>query len=199
MPATGKPPRRRCVAVGRSSSSSSICQDWLLPCLDTLFAAFSRACSCDVDLLPSGDGGPAAAYGFPLLLQQQQQQQLAGDAVCLRCGATVDSQALRSAWPAPPRPLYSSALPAAVFKSPDRLQQQQQQQQQQQESGRIPLPSFSCAPAAPEPVKRTKEKRPLDPSSRAVQIGLRKSAALGFPTDDEGLVALPAFSLGEAK
>lgn len=38
-----------------------------------------------------------------------------------------------------------------------------------------------------------------DPAIRAAEADRRKSTALGYPTDDQGLVALPAFTLSSNK
>lgn len=48
-------------------------------------------------------------------------------------------------------------------------------------------------------VQPVEDRGSSDPSNRAAQVGKRRSSALGYPTDDEGLVALPAFTLNDSK
>ncbi|KAL8451937.1 hypothetical protein Emed_001672 [Eimeria media] len=124
LPPAGKASRRRNAAMGRSRG---ICRDWVLPCLDTLFAALSRACNCDVDIVPSPQNPSAGEYAY---VPDN------GDAICLSCGEVVNTRML-SGMPLsarPNRPAFASPK-----KETDR-------------DGRIPLPVFPCNPY-PEPVK----------------------------------------------
>ncbi|XP_026189861.1 uncharacterized protein LOC113146520 [Cyclospora cayetanensis] len=171
LPAKGKLKKRRSAFMGRNRG---ICERWVLPCLDTLFTAISRACNCDMDIVSPTQYAqhPTCAY-----------QIAGGDAVCLRCGETVDSR-LVSAYPLS----YKStrALPAfstQPTKPPDR-------------GDLIPLPQFSQVEFAE---KMREERQVSDPASHAAHIGKRRSSALGYPTDNEGLVALPAFVLSDSK
>ncbi|KAL8449184.1 hypothetical protein Emag_003704 [Eimeria magna] len=124
IPPAGKASRRRNAAMGRSRG---ICRDWILPCLDTLFAALSRACNCNVDIVPSPENPSARGYAYATD---------SGDAICLNCGEVVNTRMLPE-MPLSARPYRPSF--ASPRKEPER-------------DGRIPLPVFACTPY-PEPVK----------------------------------------------
>ncbi|KAL8275683.1 hypothetical protein Esti_000246 [Eimeria stiedai] len=170
IPSARKATRRRNAVMG---GSRGICRDWVLPCLDTLFAALSRACNCDVDIVPSSENPSAGGYAYA---------PDKGDAICLSCGEVVNTRTL-CGMPLPARANQLSF--PSLKKEPER-------------EGRIPLPVFAFSPY-PEPIKRVEGRESSDSASRAAQVGKRRSSALGYPTDDQGLVALPAFTLSESK
>ncbi|KAL8427810.1 hypothetical protein Efla_005418 [Eimeria flavescens] len=169
IPSHGKAPKRRNAGMSRGRG---LCQDWVLPCLETLIAALSRACNCNVDL-PQLEIPPAGG-GFMYAPDS-------GDAICLRCGQTVDSRMLGMPGPR----TASQKLPAAANSEPER-------------EGRIPLPVFAYSSSL-EQFQPARGRDSSGATSRAPEGGKRRSAALGYPTDDQGLVALPAFALSENK
>ncbi|KAL8430185.1 hypothetical protein ACSSS7_006092 [Eimeria intestinalis] len=125
LPSAGKASRRRNGAMGKSHG---ICRDWVLPCLDTLFAALSRACNCDVDIVPSPQAPFAGGYAYA--------PDDGGDAICLSCGEVVNTRMLAG------MPLSARANRPS-FASPTK---------EAERGGRIPLPVFACSPY-PEPMK----------------------------------------------
>ena len=143
------PHRRRNVAAGRRRS---LCEEFVLPCLDTLIGALSRVCNCSNDLdFSSSKNLPQAML--------HQQLPPTGDSVCLRCGAFVDSRAITSGWTG----AAAAAAGAGVGTGAYQQQQQQsfgggmlssffsssqtQQQNQRNKEGRIHLPTFSYSSA----------------------------------------------------
>lgn len=106
---------------------SGICQDWLLPCLDTLFTAITRACNCDVDIVRQPEYVSSPGYTY---VPDN------GEAICLSCGETVNPRMLTAKH-------YSSRIdrsyPATTQPEANR-------------GDRIPLPAFKYNPT-PEPAK----------------------------------------------
>lgn len=105
--------------------SRGICQDWVLPCLDTLFTAISRVCNCDADIIPRPEYVPSLGYAYP---------PASGDAICLSCGEVVNSRMLSGK---PPSQRTNRPYLSTTNKGPGR-------------DDRIPLPTFAYT-AFPEP------------------------------------------------
>lgn len=108
-----------------------MCQDWVLPCLDTLYTAISWMCNCEADIVSQPEYIPPSSMGYAF-------PPTAGEAICLRCGEVVNLQC----------PTFSGRVPQHRA---DR-QYLSATKKETGDNDRIPLPSFTpiMFPITPE-------------------------------------------------